>query len=81
MTTGPSRAVINRQLMGLENMGIKRVAEILWAIGWEPYFGARKIPAGENQYPPVELAPRTIKVTASTTSGTAKIVQHDLRAA
>jgi hypothetical protein len=43
-----SRAVINRQIMGLENIGIKRVAEILWAIGWEPHFEARKIPFGDN---------------------------------
>jgi DNA-binding Lrp family transcriptional regulator len=47
---GTSRAVINRQITGLENIGIKRVAEILWAIGWEPHFGARRIPDGENQY-------------------------------
>jgi formamidopyrimidine-DNA glycosylase len=45
-----SRAVINRQLMGVENMGIKRAAEILWAIGWEPFFQARKLPAGQNQF-------------------------------
>jgi HTH domain len=54
-----SRAVINRQLMGLENMGIKRAAEILWAIGWEPYFQARKIPAGQNHFvvaPPASTA-------------------------
>ncbi len=47
---GTSRAVINRQLMGLENIGIKRVGEILWAIGWEPLFQARKVPAGHNQF-------------------------------
>jgi hypothetical protein len=53
---GTSRAVINRQLMGLENLGLRRVAEILWAIGWEPHFESRKIPAGENQFPAVDLA-------------------------
>jgi hypothetical protein len=80
---GTSRAVINRQLLGLENMGIKRAAEILWAIGWEPYFGARKIPAGENQYPAVEAAaPRpSIKATATTTSGTLEIAPRALQAA
>jgi hypothetical protein len=36
--------------MGLENMTLRRVAEILWAIGWEPYFGVRRIAAGQNQY-------------------------------
>lgn len=44
-----SRAVINRQIMGFENIGIKRAAEILWAIGWEPHFEARRIPEGDNQ--------------------------------
>jgi hypothetical protein len=50
---GTSRAVINRQLMGLENLGIRRVAEVLWAIGWEPHFAARKIQIRDNQNPPV----------------------------
>jgi hypothetical protein len=53
-----SRAVINRQIMGLENIGIKRVAEILWAIGWEPHFEARPIPEGDNEItPPAAHAP------------------------
>jgi hypothetical protein len=47
---GTSRAVINRQIQGLENLSARRIAEILWAIGWEPYFEARKIPAGQNQF-------------------------------
>jgi hypothetical protein len=46
---GTSRAVINRQLLGLENIGIKRVAEILWAIGWEPHFEVRPIDRGVNE--------------------------------
>jgi hypothetical protein len=46
---GTSRAVINRQMQGLENLGARRVAEILWAMGWEPYFEARRMPVGENQ--------------------------------
>jgi hypothetical protein len=45
---GTSRAVINRQLIGHENISIKRVAEILWAIGWQPSFKAEKIPQGQN---------------------------------
>jgi transcriptional regulator with XRE-family HTH domain len=48
---GTSRAVVNRQLLGLENIGIKRVAEILWAIGWEPHFEARPILRGANESP------------------------------
>jgi hypothetical protein len=69
---GTSRAVINRQVQGLENMTLRRVAEILWAIGWEPNFEARKIPAGENQYPAVAVGapPITVKTTATTSTGT-----------
>jgi len=65
---GTSRAVINRQIMGLENMTLRRVAEILWAIGWEPYFGVRRIRAGENQYPAVVYQPPSIKASATTTN-------------
>ena len=39
-----SRAVINRQLQGLENIGSRRIGELFWALGYEPYFEARKIP-------------------------------------
>jgi hypothetical protein len=46
---GTSRAVINRQIQGLENLSSRRVAEILWAIGWEPHFEARRQPDGQNQ--------------------------------
>jgi hypothetical protein len=46
---GTSRAVINRQVQGIENLGARRIGEILWAIGWEPYFEARRIPDGQNQ--------------------------------
>lgn len=47
---GTSRAVINREMQGLENLSARRTAEILWALGWEPYFEARKAPAGENLF-------------------------------
>jgi hypothetical protein len=47
---GTSRAVINRQIQGFENLSARRIGELLWAIGWEPYFEARKIPVGDNQY-------------------------------
>jgi DNA-binding transcriptional regulator LsrR (DeoR family) len=56
---GTSRAVINRQIQGLENLSARRVGEIMWAIGWEPYFEARKIPFGQNQFvvaPPTSTA-------------------------
>ena len=46
---GTSRAVINRQLQGLENIGARRIGELLWAMGWEANFSAEKIPSGENE--------------------------------
>jgi hypothetical protein len=66
---GTSRHVINRQMQGLENLTARRTAEILWALGWEPYFEARKIPAGNNQYPPPSFSPSST-TNAETTEGT-----------
>jgi len=51
---GTSRAVVNREMQGLENLTARRTAELLWALGWEPYFEARKIPDGDNQCLKVE---------------------------
>lgn len=49
---GVNRSVVNRQVMGLENMTIRSVAELLWAIGWEPYFESRRAAqkAGQNEF-------------------------------
>jgi transcriptional regulator with XRE-family HTH domain len=65
---GTSRAVINRQLQGLENIGSRRIGELFWAMGWEPHFEAKKIPAGENQHPAIQLQAPQIKTSASTTN-------------
>lgn len=40
---GVNRSVVNRQLMGYENMTTRSIAEMLWAIGWEPHFEVRPI--------------------------------------
>ena len=48
---GTSRAVINRQVQGLENLSARRIGELLWAIGWEPKFSAERIPDGDNEHP------------------------------
>jgi hypothetical protein len=45
---GTSRAVVNREMQGFENLGARRIAELLWALGWEPFFEARKLPEGQN---------------------------------
>lgn len=46
---GTSRAVVNREISGVENLGARRIAELLWAIGWEPHFEAREVSRGDNQ--------------------------------
>lgn len=63
---GTSRAVINRQVQGLENLSARRIGELLWAIGWEPTFAAQRIPAGENQAPPVRYVGGSATVTLTT---------------
>ena len=39
---GTSRSVINRQFLGFENLTLRRVAELAWALGWEIVFYLRK---------------------------------------
>jgi len=47
---GTSRAVVNREVQGLENLTARRIGELLWAVGWEPYFEARKpVEDGRNE--------------------------------
>lgn len=65
---GTSRAVINREIGGLENLTARRTAEILWALGWEPYFEARKVPVAPevNDCPiKVEIKPAKSTVDVS----------------
>jgi len=58
---GTSRAVVNRQIGGLENLTARRIGELLWAIGWEPHFEARPIPEGNNEIiRPAASAPRQL---------------------
>ena len=67
---GVNRSVINRQLMGLENLTLRRVAELAWALGWEVVFYLRKrpvvahdtmpaIPIQGSQMPPQMTTPPT----------------------
>jgi hypothetical protein len=51
---GTSRAVVNREIQGLENLSARRIAELLWALGWEPHFEARKVPDGHNEFVPAK---------------------------
>lgn len=47
---GTSRAVVNREVQGLENLTARRIGELLWAMGWEPYFEARKSDYTGNEF-------------------------------
>lgn len=53
---GVNRSVINRMLRGEENLTLRSVAELAWAMGWEPDF--RLSPkAADRGNSPSELAP------------------------
>jgi hypothetical protein len=57
-----NRSVVNRRFLGLENLTARTIAETLWAIGWEPFFEARKIVAndGKNDF---EIKPPKVDTT------------------
>ncbi len=65
---GVNRSVVNRRFMGLENMTARSIGELLWAIGWEPYFEARKIEQnyGDNEF--IESAIKESSTSASDAS-------------
>jgi transcriptional regulator with XRE-family HTH domain len=67
---GVNRSVINRQLLGGENLTLRRVAELAWALGWDIVFELRKptIAHGQNELPIRPFA------SASTTSAAPKNV-------
>jgi DNA-binding phage protein len=67
---GVNRSVINRQLMGTENLTLASVVEIAWAIGWEPYFELRKRDAlqGTNFFP-IELVAGHSKIQTPPDTG------------
>lgn len=68
-TLGVNRSVVNRRFMGLENLTVRTIAETLWAIGWEPVFGVRKIAKeeGENEFAPA------VQIRTSTSTSTNSI--------
>jgi plasmid maintenance system antidote protein VapI len=50
---GVNRSVINRQLIGSENLTLRRVAELAWALGWDIEFRLLKTETAraENHVP------------------------------
>lgn len=67
---GVHRSVINRQLMGTENMTLRRVGEFAWALGRELQFSLVKPAdrAGANQ-----LHDRKVNVPSATTTMTTTV--------
>lgn len=71
---GVNRSVINRQLMGYENLTLRRVAELAWALGWEIVFELRKPKAVLVVSNPVSPASgRDLVRTPTSTSNTKPI--------
>jgi plasmid maintenance system antidote protein VapI len=67
---GVNRSVINRQLMGTENLTLASVVEIAWAIGWEPYFELRKRPVQQGtNFSTIELAADQPKIQTPPKTG------------
>ncbi len=77
---GVNRSVINRRFMGLENMTARSIGELLWAIGWEPHFEARKIEQnyGDNEFiePVVEASQERRISTGSSHTVTRHVLEH-----
>jgi transcriptional regulator with XRE-family HTH domain len=76
---GINRSVVNRQLGGLENMTLRSVAELLWAMGWEPEFTTVKEPADPhaNYKDHSEEADVTSQPASKPFSSTSKTADYD----
>lgn len=77
---GVHRSVINRQLRGHADMTLGRVAELAWALGFEPEFDLIKIEAqaGENEAPPIPGA-RVLGKSPVTASSAVTIPAKELQ--
>jgi plasmid maintenance system antidote protein VapI len=49
-TIGVNRSVINRQVMGYENLTLRSVAELAWALGYTPEFSLKRKPEDGNYF-------------------------------
>jgi hypothetical protein len=86
---GTNRSVINREIMGFENLTIRRVAELAWALGWEIVFELRKpqavaAPTMQFQTPQMSgsanVSSQTIPQTLQPNPQTLKIIDKLLHA-
>lgn len=68
---GVNRSVINRLLRGEANLTLRSVAEIAWALGWEPVFSLRRRSRTEpnrNHFEPSRPAQAITKSATTTTA-------------
>lgn len=68
---GVNRSVINRLLRGEANLTLRSVAEIAWALGWEPVFSLRRrVPDGakRNHFEPAAADRLVVKPATGTTA-------------
>ncbi len=68
---GVNRSSINRQLIGTENLTLRSVGELLWAIGWKPVFSAERIEGDDSANEFVE--PYDWNASSSETSTTTEL--------
>jgi hypothetical protein len=76
-TLNVNRSVVNRQLMGLENLTVRSAAELAWAMGWQTRIEVYKDDTHQHQknspgsttsnVVPIQGAPRATPITYETT--------------
>lgn len=54
---GVNRSVINRMLRGEVNLTLRSVAELAWAMGWQPQFSLKRIAKADRNNAEPEIAP------------------------
>lgn len=65
---GVNRSVVHRQIMGVENMTLRSVADLAWAMGWYPEFSLKKIDTdGMNYFITSDEVPKNIRKTRTQT--------------
>jgi plasmid maintenance system antidote protein VapI len=68
---GVDRSVINRQLMGTENLTLRRVGEFAWILGREPRFSLTKpeVRVGANDVHSTTMPDTRVRIDTPPTEG------------
>lgn len=70
---GVNRSVINRMLRGETNLTLRSVAELAWAMGWEPRFSLHRIEKAERGNEAMEVPPHVIASASPRSASPAKV--------